>query len=201
VTPAYAESFAHPLVEAMSSGLPVVASDLPVHQEICGDAGVYFERFSPQDLAQRILAVAGSGPCRCIQLEAARRSDPVPGHRAQTRESKLDAASGNCLRSEASPPFPTSVLSCNESLAEERRPPNHRNRISKRGARVRAITWIQEPPGSNALSAQLLLQPIRQQRALAMCPRWMAGVPLPLRGSCSTTQPWKFSETPASTRF
>jgi glycosyltransferase involved in cell wall biosynthesis len=44
----------------MSSGLPVVASDLPVHREICGDAGVYFERFSPQDLAQRILAIAGS---------------------------------------------------------------------------------------------------------------------------------------------
>ena len=60
VTPAYAESFAHPLVEAMSSALPVVASDLPVHREICGDAGVYFERFSPEDLAQRIIAVAGS---------------------------------------------------------------------------------------------------------------------------------------------
>jgi glycosyltransferase involved in cell wall biosynthesis len=60
VTPAYAESFAHPLVEAMSSGLPVVASDLPVHREICGDAGIYFPRFSPEDLAERILQIQGS---------------------------------------------------------------------------------------------------------------------------------------------
>jgi len=38
VTAAYAESFAHPLVEAMASGIPVIASDLPVHREICGSA-------------------------------------------------------------------------------------------------------------------------------------------------------------------
>jgi glycosyltransferase involved in cell wall biosynthesis len=58
VSPAYAESFAHPLVEAMSSALPVVASDLPVHREICGPAGLYFERFSPQELAERVAEVA-----------------------------------------------------------------------------------------------------------------------------------------------
>jgi glycosyltransferase involved in cell wall biosynthesis len=57
VTPAYAESFAHPLIESMSSGLPVVASDLPVHREICGDAGVYFPRFSPELLAEQVLRV------------------------------------------------------------------------------------------------------------------------------------------------
>jgi glycosyltransferase involved in cell wall biosynthesis len=57
VTPAYAESFAHPLIESMSSGLPVVASDLPVHREICGDAGIYFPRFSPDALAERVLQV------------------------------------------------------------------------------------------------------------------------------------------------
>jgi glycosyltransferase involved in cell wall biosynthesis len=57
VTPAYAESFAHPLIESMSSGLPVVASDLPVHREICGDAGVYFPRFSPDALAERVMQV------------------------------------------------------------------------------------------------------------------------------------------------
>ncbi len=57
VTPAYAESFAHPLVEAMSSGLPVVASDLAVHREIGGDAAVYFPRFSPEALADCVLQV------------------------------------------------------------------------------------------------------------------------------------------------
>ncbi|HUA13889.1 MAG TPA: glycosyltransferase family 1 protein [Verrucomicrobiae bacterium] len=51
VTPAYTETFAHPLVEAMSCGLPVVASDLPVHREICGGSAIYFPRFSPQSLA------------------------------------------------------------------------------------------------------------------------------------------------------
>jgi glycosyltransferase involved in cell wall biosynthesis len=60
VTPAYAESFAHPLIEAMSSGLPVVASDLPVHREICGDAGTYFPRFSPDELAERVVQIQES---------------------------------------------------------------------------------------------------------------------------------------------
>jgi glycosyltransferase involved in cell wall biosynthesis len=57
VTPAYAESFAHPLVEAMSSGLPVVASDLAVHREICGSAAVYFPPFSAEELANAVVRV------------------------------------------------------------------------------------------------------------------------------------------------
>jgi glycosyltransferase involved in cell wall biosynthesis len=60
VTPAYAESFAHPLVEAMASGLPIVAADTAVHREICQDAAVYFQRFSAQDLADKILQIATS---------------------------------------------------------------------------------------------------------------------------------------------
>lgn len=55
VTPAYAETFAHPLVEAMASELPVIASDLEVHREICGEAARYFSRFSPEDLAETVI--------------------------------------------------------------------------------------------------------------------------------------------------
>jgi glycosyltransferase involved in cell wall biosynthesis len=60
VTPAYSESFAHPLVEAMSSGLPIVASDLPVHREICRDAAIYFPRFSSEALAGNVLQIQES---------------------------------------------------------------------------------------------------------------------------------------------
>jgi len=60
VTAAYAESFAHPLIEAMSTGLPIVASDIAVHREICGEAAVYFDRFSPKDLARTVVRLCRS---------------------------------------------------------------------------------------------------------------------------------------------
>lgn len=60
VSPAYSESFAHPLVEAMSQGVPIAASGLEVHREICGDAAVYFDPFSPKQLAAAVGGVAGS---------------------------------------------------------------------------------------------------------------------------------------------
>lgn len=42
------------LVEAMSHGLPIISSDLPVSQEIMGDFGLYFKNGNIKELAQRL---------------------------------------------------------------------------------------------------------------------------------------------------
>ena len=60
VTPAYTETFAHPLVEAMACGLPIVASDIEVHREITVGGAIFFERFSAEDLASKVSKLAES---------------------------------------------------------------------------------------------------------------------------------------------
>jgi glycosyltransferase involved in cell wall biosynthesis len=54
IFPSLAESYGHPLVEAMASGLPVIAANLAYARELCGDAALYFDPFSAYDLARQI---------------------------------------------------------------------------------------------------------------------------------------------------
>lgn len=75
VTPAYTETFAHPLVEAMASGLPIAAADLLVHREVCGGAARYFPRFSPEKLAETVFGIAASSDVAGELIAAERSSE------------------------------------------------------------------------------------------------------------------------------
>lgn len=58
------EGFDYPVAEALSLGVPVIVSDLPVHREVAGDCGVYAPADAPELLSARILEVVAWRPER-----------------------------------------------------------------------------------------------------------------------------------------
>lgn len=54
IFPSLAEGFGLPLLEAMASGLPVIASRAPAIPEVAGEAALYFDPSSPEDIAAQI---------------------------------------------------------------------------------------------------------------------------------------------------
>ena len=55
VSTSLAETFGFPLVESMAAGVPVIATDVPIHREICGDAALYFKPGDSEDLATQLM--------------------------------------------------------------------------------------------------------------------------------------------------
>ncbi|SDN25551.1 Glycosyltransferase involved in cell wall bisynthesis [Cryobacterium flavum] len=76
VTASLDEGFGIPLVEAMSLGIPVVVSDIPIFREIGGDAALYFDPRSADAItaAVRNLAEPGEWATRsALSIEQAAR--------------------------------------------------------------------------------------------------------------------------------
>ena len=54
IFPSIYEGFGLPLLEAMTCGCPVLASDIPVFREVCGDAAIYFNPYDETSIRNAI---------------------------------------------------------------------------------------------------------------------------------------------------
>jgi glycosyltransferase involved in cell wall biosynthesis len=64
IFPAVAETYGHPMAEAMSSSIPVVAADTAVAREVCGDDALYATPFRAEDLFHRVMELDGDAALR-----------------------------------------------------------------------------------------------------------------------------------------
>jgi glycosyltransferase involved in cell wall biosynthesis len=75
VFPSRLETFGQPLLEAMSTGTPVVAGESAVAREVCGDAALYFDAGSERSLADALTRVTSDAELRrCLSQRGRERA-------------------------------------------------------------------------------------------------------------------------------
>lgn len=61
VFPSHAEGFGLPIIEALEHGLPVIASDIPVHREVGGDLAMYINTATTESLVDLVKVILAEG--------------------------------------------------------------------------------------------------------------------------------------------
>ncbi|MEL5849774.1 MAG: glycosyltransferase, partial [Candidatus Igneacidithiobacillus chanchocoensis] len=93
------EGFGLPLIEAAMRKLPIIARDIPVFREVCGEHALYFTGYAPQDLARAVQA--------WLELQAQGQAPSVEGMPwmtwAQATEKMLDCVLRDQWQSEWQP--------------------------------------------------------------------------------------------------
>lgn len=70
IFPSLYEGFGLPVIEAMCVGCPVIASDIPVLREVCGEAAIYFNPNDTDDMRDKIQSyMAGRQQLRTVMTE------------------------------------------------------------------------------------------------------------------------------------
>lgn len=73
--PSEYEGFGLPLVEAMASGVPIIASDIAINREICGDGAKYFDLLSADSFSRELDKVLrGEEGLKSLRLAAIDRA-------------------------------------------------------------------------------------------------------------------------------
>ncbi len=73
VYPSSYEGFGLPVLEAMAAGIPVLCSRLTSVPEVAGDAALYLEQLSMDEIAERMIALATDGDLRRRLMDAGRK--------------------------------------------------------------------------------------------------------------------------------
>lgn len=74
--PSFAEGFGLPVIEALGTGTPVIAADLPVYREVVGDIPIYLDPADEAAWEKAVKSFAGDGPERKRQKEAMSTFNP-----------------------------------------------------------------------------------------------------------------------------
>jgi glycosyltransferase involved in cell wall biosynthesis len=69
VFPSFAEGFGFPPLEAMQCGTPVIASDIPAHRAVMGDAALYCDPYDVPAMAAAIERLLASEESQSLRAE------------------------------------------------------------------------------------------------------------------------------------